>query len=44
MIFMQYDKSLLIDILSQIIDAIEIVQKRCTYDIQILHGKDKKAI
>ena len=28
---MQYDKSLVIDILHQIIDAIEIVQKRCTY-------------
>ena len=28
---MQYDKSLVIDILDQIIDAIEIVQKRCTY-------------
>ena len=28
---MQYDKSLVIDILHQIIDAIEIVQKRCKY-------------
>ncbi len=28
---MQYDKSLVIDILHQIIDAIEVVQKRCTY-------------
>ena len=28
---MQYDKSLVIDILSQIIDAIETVQERCTY-------------
>jgi len=28
---MQYDKSLVIDILSQIIDAVEIVQERCSY-------------
>ena len=28
---MQYDKSLVIDILHQIIDAIEIIQKRCKY-------------
>ena len=28
---MQYDKSLVIDILHQIIDAIEVVQKRCKY-------------
>ena len=28
---MQYDKSLVIDILSQIIDAIETVQERCAY-------------
>ena len=28
---MSYDKSLVIDILHQIIDAIEVVQKRCTY-------------
>jgi len=28
---MQYDKNLVIDILHQIIDAIEIVQKRCAY-------------
>ena len=31
MVSMQYDKSLVIDILHQIIDAIEVVQKRCTY-------------
>ena len=31
MLYMQYDKSLVIDILDQIIDAIETVQKRCAY-------------
>lgn len=28
---MQYDKTLVVDILEQIIDAIEIVQKRCSF-------------
>lgn len=28
---MQYDKTLVIDILTQIIDAIEIIQDRCTF-------------
>jgi len=31
MVFLPYDKSLVIDILHQIIDAIEVVKKRCTY-------------
>lgn len=32
---MQYDKSLVVEILMQIIDAVEIVQERCSY------GKDE---
>jgi len=46
MVSMQYDKTLVIDILDQIIDAVESIDKKCKWakneDDFVILNKDKK--